>query len=78
MKISSVLALAFFCFALSPVAGKAEDDQQGRQACMNDALTVCAQFIPDRERIKSCLMSNRNRISAPCRLLLVSSHPTAR
>jgi hypothetical protein len=39
-----------------------------------DALTVCAKFIPDRERIASCLMTNRDRISESCRLLLVNAH----
>ena len=71
MKISTVLALAVFGLAPAPVAGKADDDQQGRKACMYDALTVCSQFIPNRQRIADCLMSNRERISEQCRLLLV-------
>ncbi len=71
MKINVVLALVLSALALAPVAGKADDDQQGRKACMYDALTVCAQFIPDRQRIADCLMSNRTRISEPCRLLIV-------
>ena len=71
MKINVVLALALSALAFAPVAGKADDDQQGRKACMYDALTVCAQFIPDRQRIADCLMSNRTRISEPCRLLMV-------
>jgi len=71
MKISSVLALALLCLALVPLTAKAEGDDEGRRACMNDALTVCAQFIPDRDRIASCLISNRDRISAPCRTLLM-------
>ena len=74
MKISTVLALALFGLAVAPVAGKADDDQQGRKACMYDALTVCSQFIPDRQRIADCLMSNRERISEQCRLLLVHAH----
>ncbi len=71
MKINVVLALALSALALAPVTSKADDDQQGRKACMYDALTVCAQFIPDRQRIADCLMSNRTRISEPCRLLIV-------
>jgi len=71
MKSSSVLALSLLCLALVPVTAKAVDDEEGRRACMNDALTVCAEFIPDRDRIASCLISNRERISAPCRTLLV-------
>ena len=74
MKIGTALGLALLGLALAPVAGKADDDEQGRKACMYDALTVCAQFIPDRERIASCLIANRERISQSCRLLLVHAH----
>ena len=71
MQINIVAALALSAVALTPVACKADDEQQGRKACMYDALTVCAQFIPDRQRITDCLMSNRTRISEPCRVLIV-------
>jgi hypothetical protein len=72
MKIGTALGLALFGLALVPVTGKtADDDEQGRKACMYDALTVCAKFIPDREQIANCLMANRERISQPCRVLLV-------
>jgi len=37
---------------------------------MYDAMTVCSQFIPDRDRVASCLISNRSRISAECRMAL--------
>jgi hypothetical protein len=78
MKISSGLGLALLCLAVVPLTARAEDDAEGRRACMNDALTVCAQFIPDRERIASCLISNRERISAPCRTLLMVHKTSAR
>jgi hypothetical protein len=71
MKIGTALGLALLGLTLAPVAGKADDDEQGRKACMYDALTVCAQFIPDRERIANRLIANRERISQSCRLLLV-------
>jgi hypothetical protein len=74
MKIGTALAIALLGLALTPVAGKAGDDQQGRKACMYDALTVCAKFIPDREQIANCLIANRERISQSCRLLLVHAH----
>jgi len=71
MKIRTVLALALSGLALASVAGRADGDQEGRKACMVDALTVCAKFIPDRQRIADCLIANRERISEPCRVLLV-------
>ena len=74
MKIRSTFALAVFCFALAPTALRA-DPQQDQQACMQDALTVCGQFIPDRERVGECLVSNRSRISAACRTALKHFNP---
>lgn len=73
MNTRLLLALVF-CSLLVPAitsnAAKADADEQGRKACMTDALTVCAQYIPDRQRIALCLMTNRNRISRPCRILI--------
>jgi hypothetical protein len=73
MKLTT-LALGLFGLALVPVAATAET-QEDRQACMNDALTVCGQFIPDRGRIEACLYANRNRISSACQAVLARSQP---
>jgi len=71
MKIRTALALVLSGLVLAPFVAKADDDEQGRKACMYDALTMCAKFIPDRERIANCLIANSERISQPCRLLVV-------
>jgi hypothetical protein len=42
---------------------------------MNDALTVCSEFIPDRDRVAGCLISNRSRISQACRMALAQFNP---
>jgi hypothetical protein len=73
MKIGSTLALTLFGLALSFATARA-DDAQNQNACMGDAMSVCGQFIPDRERIAHCLMSNRGRVSAPCRVALTHWH----
>jgi len=73
-NIHTTLALAAFCLVLAPAALRA-DPQEDQQACMSDALTVCGQFIPDRERVGICLVSNRNRISAACRTALKRFNP---
>ena len=69
MKIRTILALALLCLTFAPVAVKA-DQQQDQDACMQDAQTVCGQFIPDRERVAHCLMANRRKISPACRTAL--------
>ena len=71
----AALGLALFGLVLASFAGKATaDDEQGRKACMYDALTVCAKFVPDREQIANCLMANREHISQSCRLSLAGAH----
>jgi hypothetical protein len=74
MKFRTALALTMFCVTLAPAAVRA-DPQQDQQACMNDALAVCGQFIPNRERVASCLISNPSRISAACRTALKHFNP---
>jgi len=66
MKIRAALALSLFGLIVAPVAAKA-DAQQDQDACMMDAQVVCGQFIPDRERVAHCLMTNRTKISPACR-----------
>jgi hypothetical protein len=65
MKTHIALALVTFCMALTPAVVRA-DAQEDQQACLSDALSVCGQFIPDRDRVGSCLVANRSRISPAC------------
>jgi hypothetical protein len=66
------LVIAACCVASAPASAGAPEDQQ---ACMNDALTVCSQFVPDRDRVAGCLISNRSRISPACRVALKQFNP---
>jgi hypothetical protein len=69
MKIRAAFGFVLFCLTLVPVAARA-DPQQDQDACMNDATTICGQFIPDHERVAHCLMANRHRVSPACRVAL--------
>jgi hypothetical protein len=67
----TAIGLALFGLVLASFAGKAaEDGEQSRKACMYDALTVCAKFIPNREQIAGCLKANRERLSPSCQVYL--------
>jgi hypothetical protein len=66
MKSLLLTALALFCLFLSP-AGARADAQDDQSACMMDAQVYCGQFIPDRERVAHCLMTNRSKITPACR-----------
>jgi hypothetical protein len=68
MKIQIALAAAML--ALTPVAAIAAS-QEEQQACMNDAFNVCGDAIPDHGKVAACLAKNINRISAPCRTVML-------
>ena len=70
--IALAIAACFVAYTSAPAGAGAQEDQQ---ACMNDALTVCSQFVPDRDRVASCLISNRSRISPACRMALTQFNP---
>lgn len=67
-------ALILSCLAFASGAATAGTGE-GEQACMNDAFAICPQFIPDRERVAGCLISNRSRISPACRTALTHFNP---
>jgi hypothetical protein len=49
-----------------------------RQACMGDAFHFCSSAIPDRDQVYSCLMDNRDLISAACRSVIAPDMPVDR
>jgi hypothetical protein len=73
MRFVAIFGLAILGIAFSPVAAPADESDQS--ACMQDALSICGQFIPDHERVAACLMSNRKRISPACRGALMHFNP---
>ena len=62
---SLVLALS----TLSPATAQRADDMKGGggNPCAPDAQRICAQFIPDRGKVASCLFKNKSQLSAACR-----------
>jgi hypothetical protein len=74
MKLSTTIAVSLLCLTLAPLGAKA-DQQSDQQACMGDAMSICGQFIPDRERVGACLVSNRSRISPACRAAIAHFNP---
>ena len=86
MRISIALGLMGLAFGLMglvlglaglvPAPGVGKAGGHGDQmACMDDAITICGQFIPDRERVAGCLISNRSNVSAACRSALTHFNP---
>jgi hypothetical protein len=69
MNLHHTAALVLICLVpqLAAAPARAQDDHY---ACMSDAMTVCGQFIPDRDRVAHCLLANQSRISPACRTAL--------
>lgn len=73
MRFFTISGLAILGIAFSPIAAPANASDQS--ACMQDALSICGQFIPDHERVAACLMANRQRVSPACRGALTHFNP---
>jgi hypothetical protein len=40
--------------------------QEVQQACTPDAMRLCQEFIPDREKVKVCMIRKRAQLSQAC------------
>ena len=66
-----MLALLAAGSAGANAAGPTEAEQ--RAACLGDALRLCATYIPDRARIRSCLGAQHASLSDACRIVYDAS-----
>ncbi len=48
------------------------DMQTEQQACEGDVYALCGQFIPDTERITTCLRSRWKDVSPACRTVMAN------
>ncbi len=49
-----------------------------QQACTPDAMRLCGQFIPDRERVTACMKAHHREWSEACRLATSGGRRVAR
>jgi hypothetical protein len=68
IALAIVLALSAGTVALAETA-------EEQQACTNDAFALCQNYIPDRNRVFSCLLENRNQLSVPCHTVMLQYLP---
>lgn len=72
MKKQIGLAIVLALGASGGVLAATADEEQ---ACTNDAFQFCQSFIPDRERVFNCLVTNREQISAACHTVMAPYLP---
>jgi hypothetical protein len=52
--------------AVPAVSAEYRGTQDQQQACTPDVMRLCADSVPDVDRIVVCLRRNRSNLSAPC------------
>jgi hypothetical protein len=65
-------ALAF-AILVSATPLRAAETAEERMACTPDAQTLCADEIPDREKVYSCLVKKVNDLSPACKKIISAS-----
>jgi hypothetical protein len=71
MLYRAVLAFALLIPATTLPA--LAETQEERMACTPDAQTLCADEIPDREKVYSCLVKKVNDLSPACKKIISAS-----
>jgi hypothetical protein len=59
-------ALLSIAGALPAMSAEYRGTQDQQQACTPDVMRLCADSVPDVNRIVACLRHNRSNLSAPC------------
>ncbi|MFZ0115294.1 MAG: hypothetical protein WAL15_13120 [Xanthobacteraceae bacterium] len=54
-----------------PAAAQGTPEQQAN--CQDDAMRLCGQFVPDVNRITSCMIAKRRLVSARCRATMAAT-----
>ncbi len=48
----------------------AQGTAEARQACTPDAVRLCSKFIPNAEKVKTCILHKRAQLSEACRVAI--------
>ncbi len=59
-------AAALLGVALMSLPALAQGTPEQRAACQDDAMRLCQQYVPDVDRITSCMRRHRGALSARC------------
>lgn len=66
-------ALAFAILASATAWRASAETLEERQACTPDAQTLCADDIPDRDKVYGCLIRKVNQLSPACKKIISTS-----
>jgi hypothetical protein len=74
-QIALAILLALGAANLGMIDSAQAQSPEEQQACTNDAFQFCQAAIPDRDKVFTCLASNRNQISPACRAVMAQYLP---
>ena len=64
--LCAAIGFLFAAMAAGPALAQTQDSNAA-DMCTPDVMKLCQDFIPDADRIVSCLRSKRSQVSAACR-----------
>jgi hypothetical protein len=67
------VVLAFAILASATALRAPAETLEERLACTPDAQTLCADEIPDRDRVYECLVRRVNQLSPACKRIISAS-----
>ena len=65
--------LAFAILASAATFSASAETLEERQACTPDAQNLCADEIPDRDRVYGCLVRKVNQLTPACKKIISAS-----
>jgi hypothetical protein len=69
--IASFVVLYGLAFLATSAVAQGTPEQQAN--CQDDAMRLCGQFVPDVNRITSCMIAKRRLVSARCRATMAAT-----
>ena len=55
-------------------AAAAQASQETRDACTNDAMQFCSEFVPDVAKITQCMVAKHRLLSRACQAAMANEH----
>ena len=69
-KVGAALSAALVSGVAFTSPASALSESQEAAACQGDAIKLCSPYIPDRAKIRNCLVSYKDYLTPACRALV--------
>ena len=76
----SLVATVLLAICIGGSGARAQDNRgtpEQQAACTPDAFRLCSSYIPDPNKVESCLRQRKHDLSSACRVVFESGETTA-